>query len=91
MKPTMSCQETIVLNVDQQCQAKVPRVLPSVTDNCDTNITLEQDKAVDSILGLGNTNVTIYATDKSSNTVSTIINKILRIFLGSLYNSIASS
>ena len=70
MKPTMSCQETIVLNADQQCQAKVPRVLPSVTDNCDVNITLEQDKAVDTTLGLGNTNVTIYATDNSSNTVS---------------------
>ena len=91
MKPTLSCQAAIVLNADQQCKAKVPRVLPSVTDNCDMDILLEQDKAVDSILGLGNTDVTIYAADKSSNTVNISICKILRKFLGSLHNCVASS
>ena len=67
--PTLQCEETIVFHANQQCRASVPQLSPNVTDNCDSDVSLEQDLSVYSLVMLGNTEINVTATDASGNKV----------------------
>ena len=68
--PVITCEESIVLAVDEQCRASIPSILGNVTDNCDSNVTIVQSMAIGTIVPAGQFDIVVSVTDKSNNTVT---------------------
>lgn len=69
--PVITCPPTPTpITANTQCQASVPDLIgsTSATDNCDTNITITQSPPSGTVIGIGNTLVTLTATDDAGNT-----------------------
>ncbi|WMN11098.1 HYR domain-containing protein [Marivirga salinae] len=62
-----TCVTDIILTADSQCQAIAEWTSPVVTDNCDTEITLESDYFSGEVFPVGTTTVTYTATDNAGN------------------------
>ncbi|MCG8403966.1 MAG: HYR domain-containing protein [Phycisphaerales bacterium] len=64
-----ACPTNRTLLADENCQAVVPDVTgeTTATDNCDNNPTITQVPAAGTVIGLGDTEVTVSATDASGN------------------------
>lgn len=77
--PGLTCPAAIVLDVDEDCEAKVPDVIQNVvaTDDCSAEnlITLSQSPAIDSVLNGPVLSVDILVTgvDESGNTSTCIV------------------
>lgn len=70
--PVLECDQTIVLYVNEQCQASVPSLTPNVTENCNS-VMFEQTINHSSLLGLGDTLIKVTATDGSGNKALTAL------------------
>src|SRR5438067_5360932 len=66
--PSVSCPMSSTASADSNCQARVPNVLTGVSasDNCGP-VTLSQNPAAGTLVGLGTTTITVTAMDASHN------------------------
>ncbi|MCB9234633.1 MAG: HYR domain-containing protein [Bacteroidia bacterium] len=69
--PVVTCPSNQTSSANASCQAGVPNFFSSATatDNCSStgNITKSQSPSVGTLVGLGNTTVTVTATDQAGN------------------------
>jgi hypothetical protein len=78
-RPSLSCPGALVLDVDENCEVRVPNIVPnaSAQDNCSASasITLRQQPQADStLLGASlDLNITVLAVDESGNSSRCIV------------------
>nr|MCU0472508.1 HYR domain-containing protein [Bacteroidales bacterium] len=74
--PVITLPAPPVLNADASCQATVPAIAATATDNCSipANITISQNPLAGTIIGAGVTVVTVNATDQTGNSALSNIN-----------------
>src|SRR6185436_8351183 len=67
--PTIVCPALPSASADANCQAAVPSVQASVSDNCTAvgAITITQSPAAGTLVGLGTHSITVTATDAAGN------------------------
>ena len=70
--PTFTCPDDLAINADENCMGVVPDVTGVVdaSDNCTaaTDLTITQDPAAGTVIGLGTTLFTVTVTDAAGNT-----------------------
>src|SRR5439155_27319961 len=70
--PTVTCPAATSTSANANCQAAVPNVLATVSDNCSAAnaITLSQSPAAGTLVGTGTYTITVTATDAAGNSAS---------------------
>src|SRR6185436_342998 len=70
--PTVVCPAVPGASADGNCQAAVPAVTASATDNCSAAgaITISQSPAAGTLVGLGTHTITVTATDAAGNSAT---------------------
>src|SRR5204862_365757 len=70
--PTVVCPAVPSASADGNCQAAVPTVAASVSDNCSaaSAITISQSPAAGTLVGLGTHTITVTATDAAGNSAT---------------------
>jgi|GEM_PF-2372817 len=72
--PTFTCPDDLAVNADENCMGVVPDVTGVVdaSDNCtaSADLTITQDPAAGTVIGLGTTLFTVTVTDAAGNTES---------------------
>lgn len=63
--PTIECPENFTISANSNCLYYIPNFIPDVFvyDNCTNNPTISQDPIAGSSVGIGDTEITIFATD----------------------------
>jgi len=81
-KPAVICPSNQTIYVDGNCNATIPdyTTVATATDNCSdaNNITLTQSPAANGPVSLGNTTITITATDQAGNTAMCMFTLLVR-------------
>lgn len=80
--PVVMCPADITVNsLAKDCGAFVNWPAPSAMDNCDMNVTIDQNPPIGTFFPVGTTTVTVNATDDSGNvgtcTFSVIVNDVI--------------
>ncbi len=68
--PDLICPADFELSADGNCMAELPAVVIEAADNCDQDLTIEMEPAAGEMLGLGETIVSVSATDDAGNSSS---------------------
>ncbi|MEM9835352.1 MAG: HYR domain-containing protein [Bacteroidota bacterium] len=93
--PSLVCPGDQMINVDANCDAAAPDLLPSIqlSDNCSANsaITLSQSPVTGAALSLGSNSITITATDEAGNVNNCTTNVMVVDGIDPVLNCIAST
>ena len=75
-KPVITLPAPPIVNANAGCQAPIPAIAATISDNCTPlgSLVISQAPAAGTMIGLGITTVTITATDLTGNTISSNIN-----------------